>query len=50
MSEKFREMGAEVYVEEEKAEAGFGTGGTVRRNAGNLTKEGSWTTKPEKNI
>jgi hypothetical protein len=27
MSEKFREMGSEVYVEEEKAEAGFGTGG-----------------------
>jgi hypothetical protein len=23
---------------------------TVRRNAGSLTKEGSWTTKPRKNI
>ena len=27
MSEKFIASGAEVYVEEEKAEAGFGTGG-----------------------
>jgi hypothetical protein len=27
MSEKFIAGGAEVYVEEEKAEAGFGTGG-----------------------